>query len=446
MTTSVVAALARRRCEVGFVLARWAIGTSVLREYLSLYAQRHYFWGEPLRASQRGDGDLGQWMSMSLFDIHPATWFFESVLVASITVSALFAIGVGGRLVTIATFIFLFSVHNANGLILDGGDNILRLVVFYWCFASNNPRGVLSRSCHNLALLAVVVQTCLLYFFAGFYKLSGAMWQSGVAVYYAMRTQWFTWPGVSDVVYGNEYIVVGATYATVVFELAFPFLLVNRYTKWIALAAGVAFHVGTAVFMGLVGFAWSMLSVYFLLLTDGEYTSIMATARGLKRRVARMTDKWPFSAPGRVPGSEVLLYDGDCGTCNRFVSFVFARDATIVATSIQGAIGRRILRRHRRDANRLESVYLVTGYRSTAERVLERSRAVAFTLAGLDSVYWRGVGWLVGLCPTRFADAVYGFVARHRHSVAVRGCAMAHKHRILGSESGGGVPAKGTRS
>ena len=410
---SLVEALARPRMQVGFTLGRWSFGLCLLREYISLYGQRYFFWKSEL---SRNPGDTS-WMGISLFDLHEAEWFFDLVLLVSIATTALFVVGVGGRTVKVATYVFMSSLQNTNELILDGGDNFMRIAFFFLMFSGDNPRGVVGRAVHNLSLFSIVTQTCFLYFFTGLYKAMGEMWQSGVAVYYTLRTQWFTWPGVSELVYGNEYLVVAATYGTMFFELAFPFLLLNRYSRYAALVMGVAFHSGTAALMGLVGFSWAMLSVYFLLVTDDEYAR-------LKGLVSRLT------AARRQSDSDVLLFDGDCPACNRFAVFVLKRNALIRVASIKSAPGRRMLGKYGKDTERPDSMYVVSNVNG-AEVLHERSSALVFLLGRLDCVAWRGIGWLIQLCPIRVADAIYRFVAARRSRVPVGECDVGDNHRFL---------------
>lgn len=409
--SSLVAMLATPRMRVGFVLARWSFGLCLLREYLSLYGQHHFFWRSDLVEPLAGGG----WVRMSLFQIHDAAWFFELVLVASIVVTAMFTVGVGGRIVKVATYVCMSSLHNANELLLDGGDNFMRIAIFFLMFSGESSRGVVGRALHNLSMFAIITQLCFLYFFTGFYKAMGDMWQMGVATYYALRTQWFTWPGVSDLVFGNEYLVVASTYGTMFFELTFPFLLLNRHARYVALAAGVMFHVGTATLMGLVGFAWAMLSVYFLLVTDEEYEKL----KGVASRFAR-----------RPAGSDVLLFDGECPACNRFVAFVLKRDALILASPINSEAGRRMLGKYGKDTERPDSMYVLSNVNGT-EVLRERSAALVLLLRRLDGVAWRVAGLLVQVCPVRLADAIYRFVAARRNSVAVDMCDIGGDPRII---------------
>ncbi len=400
--SSLVSILAAPRIRVGFVWARWSFGLCLLREYISLYGQRHFFWRSGLVEPLAGNG----LMRMSLFEIHDSEWFFETVLLVSIVVTAMFVVGVGGRAVKVATYACMSSLQNANELLLDGGDNFMRIVFFFLMFSGESSRGSFGRALHNLSMFAIITQICFLYFFTGFYKAMGGMWQMGVATYYALRTQWFTWPGVSDLVFGNEYLVVASTYGTMFFELTFPFLLLNRCARYAVLAAGVIFHIGTAVLMGLVGFSWAMLSVYFLLVTDEEYERL----KGVVSRFAR-----------HPTGSDVLLFDGDCPACNRFVAFVLKRDALILASPINSEAGRRMLTKYGKDTERPESMYVLSNVNG-AEVFRERSAALVFLLRRLDGVAWRIAGLLVQACPIRLADAVYRFVAARRNSVAVGEC------------------------
>ncbi|MCG6197894.1 hypothetical protein H1215_12025, partial [Anoxybacillus sp. LAT_38] len=51
-------------------------------------------------------------------------------------VTILYLIGWKGRIVSVLNFIFTISLMDRNVLISDGGDNIMRLVLFYLLFAN----------------------------------------------------------------------------------------------------------------------------------------------------------------------------------------------------------------------------------------------------------------------------------------------------------------------
>ena len=48
-------------------------------------------------------------------------------------------------------------------------------------------------------LLIIVVEVCLIYSTAGWYKIQGSRWQDGTAVYYPMHLDYFSpWPALTD--------------------------------------------------------------------------------------------------------------------------------------------------------------------------------------------------------------------------------------------------------
>ena len=124
--------------------------------------------------------------------------------------------------------------------------------------------------------------------------------------------------------------------------------------------------------------------------------------------------------PSRRVGPAILLYDGDCGFCTRGVLFAFARDphARIRFASLQGKVGRGLLSEHGLPLD-VTTLVLVdergAHVRSTA--VLRTARLLRWPWS------WAYAAIVV---PRPLRDAVYRFVARHRHKLgpAVEACRM----------------------
>ena len=216
-----------RRAVIGAAWMRASLGMALLYEYAANYSSRYYFWG-PDRVSQ----------AFPLSGLSPYAWsnsslYFDLLLLAGILVTVLFTVGIGGRFVTLCVYVMTAFLQDLNGLITDGGDNITRIVLLYMVFADLSGRrdrevSTISGVVHNAAILAIVVQLSLLYLSTGMYKAMGSHWQSGVALYYILRVNSFSWTGMGgEAIYENEYLVVALTYATVLFEIAFPFALFN---------------------------------------------------------------------------------------------------------------------------------------------------------------------------------------------------------------------------
>jgi predicted DCC family thiol-disulfide oxidoreductase YuxK len=116
------------------------------------------------------------------------------------------------------------------------------------------------------------------------------------------------------------------------------------------------------------------------------------------------------------PANPILLYDGVCGLCNRFVQFVLKRDAEdrFRFASLQSDLAATILQRHHRDPHDLDTLYLVTNYQEPDERLTARSDAVLAVLRQLGG-FWRTAAFALQLLPRWLRDWKYSLVARTRY-------------------------------
>lgn len=113
----------------------------------------------------------------------------------------------------------------------------------------------------------------------------------------------------------------------------------------------------------------------------------------------------------------LVLYDGVCGLCDRFVQFLLRidRQDRLRFAALQGEIGSGILDAAGRAAEPLSTVIVVADHGTEAARLLERSDAALFAIAATGGL-WRGVT-VFRLVPGFIRDAVYNFVARIRYRV-----------------------------
>lgn len=105
---------------------------------------------------------------------------------------------------------------------------------------------------HNIAMLTIAVQVCLIYATAGWYKVQGSRWQDGSALYYALNLEYFApWPALSALLAGSTVLVLVLSYGTVIAQVAFPFTLFNRKIKNVLLTVMILEHLGIAVLLGI---------------------------------------------------------------------------------------------------------------------------------------------------------------------------------------------------
>ncbi|MFF8448741.1 HTTM domain-containing protein [Streptomyces leeuwenhoekii] len=120
---------------------------------------------------------------------------------------------------------------------------------------------VVANIAHNGALLVIMAETCLIYATAGWYKVQGARWQDGTAVYYPLHLDHFSpWPGLAGLLSASGTLVMLLTYGTVIAQVAFPFTLFDRRVKNVLLAVMIAEHAAIAVVLGLPFFSLAMIA------------------------------------------------------------------------------------------------------------------------------------------------------------------------------------------
>ena len=104
----------------------------------------------------------------------------------------------------------------------------------------------------------------------------------------------------------------------------------------------------------------------------------------------------------------VILYDGECGLCDRLVQWVLKRDRAGVFrfAALQSDWAQRFLQLHQMPMKNFDSMVLIED-----ERIFLRSYAVLQVLRGLPR--WRlAYGFIV--LPHRLRDAIYAWIAWRR--------------------------------
>ncbi|MFE9608141.1 HTTM domain-containing protein [Streptomyces sp. NPDC006012] len=120
---------------------------------------------------------------------------------------------------------------------------------------------VIANILHNGALLVIMVEACLIYATAGWYKIQGSRWQDGSAVYYPLQLDYFSpWPALASLLSASGIMVMLVTYGTVMVQVAFPFTLFNRRVKNVLLVAMMIEHLAIAVVLGLPFFSLAMIA------------------------------------------------------------------------------------------------------------------------------------------------------------------------------------------
>lgn len=189
------------------------------------------------------------------------------------SVNAIFAflllLGFHTRLMTFLCWFMLVSLHNRNPLILQGGDELLRLTLFWgfflpWgkCYSVDSLLISSKKECENknqwidwggIGFIALLFSV---YFFSGMLKNSSEWTTDGTALYYALSLDQITWPA-GKFIYQYPALLKALTFTTYSIELVAPFLLLipfkTRYFRLIFILVIGTLHLGISIvlFVGL---------------------------------------------------------------------------------------------------------------------------------------------------------------------------------------------------
>lgn len=321
-----------KKATYGLSVMRICLGVAILGSLAANAIDRHYVWGA-------GSRWLEPWVAADEFGFPLTTVFGETdspaVFTAKyfllIAVAALFTLGWRTRVVTPVLLVLVAGLLRLNPVATDAGDNIVRIMLLYLCFADvsahwsldsrrRSRAGTPSRMppwigvlFHNVALVAVAAQIFVIYVTSGLSKVQGEMWQEGVGLYYPLRIgQYAPWPGLSELVYSSGIFVTIGSYVTVFVQVFFPLLLMRRGTRVVALLLIFVMHVSIAVTMALPWFSLAMLAGDAVFVRNDTYRALARWLSGSRRTPAAAADPAADpatserSAPVESPSPEAI--------------------------------------------------------------------------------------------------------------------------------------------
>jgi predicted DCC family thiol-disulfide oxidoreductase YuxK len=136
---------------------------------------------------------------------------------------------------------------------------------------------------------------------------------------------------------------------------------------------------------------------------------------------------FPSTADAAVNGGgPILLYDGACGFCTRSVQFVLSHERhrrNLRFSRLEGGFGVALRARHPALATIDSLIWYEPATSTSPEHLLWQSRAALRVARYLGGV-WGLLGSLGMMVPRFLSDAMYGWIARHRHELAADACLL----------------------
>ena len=221
-------------------------------------------------------------------------------------------VGLWTRAASILVWVGLLSLHNRDGVMLNGGDVLMRVIAFYLIFAPAGAACSVDRLLRVLrgeegdtpplvaswSLRLIQFQVAIVYLDTFLLKMSGSHWRDGTAAYYPFQlTETARFP-VPFMDAHHLWLINAATYGTLATEFALAILIWFPRLRLYVIAAGVALHLGIEYSMNIPLFSFLMIACYISFLREAD----------LQHFVAWMQE------PLAVTRLR-LVYDGECDFC-----------------------------------------------------------------------------------------------------------------------------------
>jgi hypothetical protein len=183
-------------------------------------------------------------------------------------------------LCAVTVFLTLSSLQHRNPFIINSGDVAMKMMAFFFIFASwaadmfsvDALRHGASPAIFepwSLRLLQVLVAT--IYFKSMYWKLLGATWRNGSAVFYVLNVKRYQrWP--FPAVFRVPMIYKTLSWGTLAIWGALAVLVWIDELRYPVMAVGVLFHVGMDIFLRIRMFQWVMMTglVLFIRPVDAQ--------------------------------------------------------------------------------------------------------------------------------------------------------------------------------
>jgi hypothetical protein len=157
------------------------------------------------------------------------------------------------------------NLMNTAWLAGSGGQQLMANVLFWNILLASGKTGL-----QQAAFWTIRLQLLLAYLSTGLYKLQGTHWVDGtalgiVATDAAFGPAWIArWPMVPHLI----------TWAVLCFQLTFPLAVWWPRTRLPWMCFGIAFHLGTAIWMDIAEMGLAFIAVYTMWLGEREAAAI----------------------------------------------------------------------------------------------------------------------------------------------------------------------------
>lgn len=226
----------------------------------------------------------------SLHLLSGSLWFQQTLAVVGGVAAVALLCGWFTRTATFIAWVLLISLHVRNPIVLNSGDTLLRMLLFWSLFLPLGARWSFDRLVAgpskpivslnlSVAGAALILQLCFMYWFTGISKFND-VWFSGQAIRNVLETDLLTRPWGKRLLAYPE-LLDALSMATVWGELLLPCLLFVPFrTHWFRLANIViftVFHLGILFSISVGLFSAVSIAAWLALIPREFWNSTMVT-------------------------------------------------------------------------------------------------------------------------------------------------------------------------
>lgn len=228
-------------------------------------------------------------------------------VVLSLTCILLFCVilkGISNRFISLLIYTLVASIEFYLFPVLDGGSNLLQLILFYLIFSNEKKSIGFGRYISEKVVFLIQFQVAIMYLTTGVLKLVAPFWQNGVAIFYTLTSVEYSVPWVANFIWNSHPIIyVVPNYLVLLFQLTFPLSLINLRLKNWYLIIGVIFHLFIATVIGLPTFALQVVATYPIFF-DGK---LLEKALNLENWLSSVVDRSISWVRGMISGAILAL-------------------------------------------------------------------------------------------------------------------------------------------
>jgi len=318
-------------------------------------------------------------------------WFVALLLVSSLAFTA----GAFRRSLSILLWFGWACLFNRNNLIANPGIPYVGLLLVLCALVPpGEPFSIRKRIVATTWCMPAMICWCawtLLavgYCYSGVWKLFSPSWIDGSALMHLITNPLARPEPLGDFLSQCPSLLKILTWTSLAGEILFLPLCVTRRGRMVAWLWMLLMHLGIVLVVNFADLTFGMLMVHLF----------------------TFDPKW-FPARGV---NAVVLFDGDCAMCNRWVRFITEEEQRpqFRFASLQASAARSLLRTHGFSANYRDSIVVIEG-RGAHVQVFTKLSAVLRILKGLGG-FWSIVAWL-RIVPRSVRDWFYDQVAKNRH-------------------------------